>query len=269
MMKRRLATSAAIAVLGFFAAVPAHAASAQKTVVLVHGAFADGSSWDKVIPLLLAKGLKVVAVQNPLTSLEDDVAATKRVLDNQTGPVILVGHSWAGTVITQAGDDPKVAALVYVAAFAPDEGQSSADLGKNLPPPPGSANIHPDAAGDLYLTPEGVAKDFAQDLPAAQTKVMAATQGPIAGKAFEEKVSAAAWKTKPSWYVVAEKDRMIQPDLERAMAKKIKATTTALPTSHVAMLSRPKDVAAVILKATAAVSGGAGPKVQGRTPPTQ
>jgi pimeloyl-ACP methyl ester carboxylesterase len=246
----------------------ARAASGQKTVVLVHGAFADGSSWDKVIPLLQAKGLKVVAVQNPLTSLADDVAATKRVLDDQTAPVILVGHSWAGTVITQAGDDSKVAALVFVAAFAPDEGQASADLGKDLPPPPGSASIHPDASGFLYLTSEGVAKNFAQDLPASQTKVMAVTQGPIFGKTFEEKVSTAAWKTKPSWYIVAEKDRMIQPDLERAMAKKIKATTTSLPTSHVPMQSRPKEVAAVILRAADAVSpDDSGPAVHGRAPP--
>jgi pimeloyl-ACP methyl ester carboxylesterase len=234
-------------------ALPAHAAKPPRTVVLVHGAFADGSSWEKIIPLLLAKGVKVVAVQNPLTSLADDVATTKRVVDAQTTPVVLVGHSWGGTVITQAGDDPKVAALVYVAAFAPDEGQATADLGKDGPPPPGSASIHPDAAGFLYLTPEGVGRDFAQDLPAAETRVMAATQGPIAGKSFEEKVSTAAWKTKPSWYVVAKNDRMIQPDLERAMAKKIGAKTTTLPTSHVAMLSRPKEVAAVILNAADSV----------------
>lgn len=227
--------------------------SAQKTVVLIHGAFADGSSWDKVIPILQAKGLKVVAVQNPLTSLGDDVAAGKRVIDAQSGPVILVGHSWGGTVITELGDHPKVAALVYVAAFAPDVGESTGDLGKGGPPPPGSASIRPDAAGFLYLTPEGVAKDFAQDLPAAQTKIMAVTQGPIFGKAFDEKVSRAAWKSKPSWAIVAEKDRMIQPDLQRAMAKKINAKVTALPTSHVPMQSRPNDVAAVILAAAAAV----------------
>jgi pimeloyl-ACP methyl ester carboxylesterase len=227
--------------------------TAQKTVVLVHGAFADGSSWDKVIPILQAKGLKVVAVQNPLTSLADDVAAGKRVIDGQSGPVILVGHSWGGTVITQLGDDAKVAALVYVAAFSPDVGESTNDLGKGGPPPPGSANIRPDSAGFLYLTPEGVAKDFAQDLPAAQTKVMAVTQGPIFAKAFDEKVSKAAWKSKPSWSIVAEKDRMIQPDLERAMAKKINAKITALPTSHVPMQSRPSDVAAVIVAAAAAV----------------
>ena len=225
----------------------------QKTVVLVHGAFADGSSWERVIPLLRAKGLKVVAVQNPLTSLADDVAATKRALDASTGPVILVGHSWGGTVITEAGAHDKVAALVYVAAFAPDAGQSSNDLGKDAPPPPGLANIRPDSAGFLTLTPESVARDFAQDLPAAQTAVMAVTQGPIFARNFDEKVSGAAWKSKPSWFIVAEKDRMIQPDLEREMAKKINAKTTLLPTSHVPMLSRPNDVAAVILAAAAAV----------------
>jgi pimeloyl-ACP methyl ester carboxylesterase len=232
------------------AALPAVAQEkGEKTVVLVHGAFSDGSSWEKVIPLLEARGLHVVAVQNPLTSLADDVAATKRVIDAQKGPVILVGHSWAGTVITEAGASEKVAALVYVAAFAPDVGESSSDLGKAAPPPPGLSSVHSDSAGYLYLSPEGVAHDFAPDLPAAKTKVMAVTQGPIFGKAFAEKVANAAWKTKPSWYVVAEKDRMIQPDVERAMAKKINATVTSLPTSHVPMLSRPKEVAAVILAA--------------------
>ena len=197
----------------------------EKTVILVHGAFADGSSWDKVIPLLQAKGLYVVAVQNPLTSLADDVAATQRAIDAQKGPVILVGHSWGGTVITEAGASDKVAALVYVAAFAPDVGESSNDLGKAAPPPPGFSSVYSDPAGYLYLTPEGVVHDFAPDLPAAKTKVMAVTQGPIFGKAFDEEVTNAAWKTKPSWYVVAEKDRMIQPDVERAMARKINASS--------------------------------------------
>jgi pimeloyl-ACP methyl ester carboxylesterase len=243
-----------ISIMLFAATVAAQ--TPQKTVVLVHGAFADGSSWEKVIPLLQAKGLKVIAVQNPLTSLADDVAAAKRVIDSQSGPVILVGHSWGGTVITEAGGNAKVAALVYVAAFAPDAGQSTSELGKDLPAPPGSSSIRPDGSGYLYLTPEGVAKDFAQDLPPAQTKVMGATQGPVAAKSFDEKVTNAAWKSKPSWFIVAENDRMIQPDLERAMAKKINAKTTSLPASHAAMLSRPNDVAAVILEA-AASSGGA------------
>jgi pimeloyl-ACP methyl ester carboxylesterase len=189
-------------------------------------------------------------VQNPLTSLADDVAAAERVIDAQSGPVVLVGHSWGGTVITEAGSrSDKVGALVYVAAFAPDTGQSTNDLNKGQPPPPGAASMRADNAGYLYLTPEGVAKNFAQDLPAAETKVLAATQGPVLGKAFDDKVTNPAWKNRPSWFVVAEKDRMIQPDLQRAMAKKINATTTALPTSHVPMLSRPTDVAAVIIAA--------------------
>jgi len=233
----------------FLAMLVSAAPQPQKTVVLVHGAFADGSSWDKVIPLLQAKGLKVVAVQIPMTSLADDVAATKRAIDDQPGPIVLVGHSWAGTVITQAGASEKVAALVYIAAFAPDVGQSANDLGAGRPPPPGAANIRPDAAGFLSMTPEGIAANFAPDVPAAQTKVMAVTQGPIAGKVFDEKVTSAAWKTKPSWYIVAGKDKMIQPDLERAMAKTINATTSVLPSSHVVMLSHPKEVAAVILAA--------------------
>jgi pimeloyl-ACP methyl ester carboxylesterase len=230
----------------------AGAEGGQPTVVLVHGAWADGSSWERVVPLLLAKGLRVVAVQNPLTSLADDVAATKRVIASQLGSVVLVGHSWAGTVITEAGTDPKVSALVYVAAFAPDVGQSSSDLGKAGPAPPGLTAVRPDGEGFLYLSARGVAKDFAPDLPAIESNVMASTQGPIAAKILDEKVSHAAWKSKPSWYVVAEQDRMIQPDLERAMAKKMNAKTTSVASSHVVMLSHPNEVAAVILDAVAA-----------------
>lgn len=152
-------------------------------------------------------------------------------------------------MITEAGSSDKVAALVYVAAFAPDAGQSTNDLGKGGPLPPGAASIQPDKSGFLYLTPEGVAKNFAQDLPAAQTQRMAATEGPIFAACFDEKVTNPAWKSKPSWFVVAENDRMIQPDLQRAMAKKMNATTTALPTSHVPMQSRPKEVAAAIIAA--------------------
>lgn len=224
-----------------------------KTVVLVHGAFADGSSWDKVIPLLKAKGLNVVAVQNPLTSLADDVAATKRAIDAQSGPVILVGHSWAGVVITEAGNDDKVKALVYIAAFAPAAGQSAAGSSKGYPPAPGFSEIKTDAAGFMTMTPAGIAKDFAQDLPAKQTAVMAVTQGPINSKDFAEPVTTAAWTTKPSWYIVASHDRMIQPAQEEAIAKAIHATVTTLPTSHVPMQSRPKDVAAAIIAAADSV----------------
>jgi pimeloyl-ACP methyl ester carboxylesterase len=238
----------ATALIAGGAFLPAHAAE-DTTVVLVHGAFADGSSWEKVIPLLQKQGLKVVAVQNPLTSLADDVAAAQRVIDAQTGKVVLVGHSWGGTVITQAGSSDKVKALVYVAAFAPSEGEATGDLGKDYPAPPGIATLQADASGFLYVPAASMASNFAQDLPAATTRLMAATQGPILGKAFGDKVTVAAWKNKPNYYIVSAKDRMIAPELEQAFAKKISATTTTLQTSHVPMLSQPEAVAKVILAA--------------------
>lgn len=235
------------------AALPVHAQvqspANDTTVVLVHGAFADGSSWNKIIPLLQAKGLKVVSVQNPLTSLGDDVAAAQRVIDAQTGKVVLVGHSWGGTVITQAGTSDKVKALVYVAAFAPSEGQATGELGKDYPVPAGIATLKADASGFLYLPDASVATNFAQDLPAAETKLIAATQGPIFGKAFGEAVTVASWKNKPNYYIVAGKDRMIDPSLQQAFAKKINAVTTTLDASHVPMLSQPKKVADVIIAA--------------------
>ncbi|WLH38326.1 alpha/beta hydrolase [Pseudomonas sp. FP2196] len=226
-----------------------HAAPQQPSVVIVHGAFADGSDWSKVVPLLQEKGIKVTVVQNPLTSLADDVAATQRVLNNQENDVVLVGHSWGGTVISQAGTDKKVRSLVYVAAFAPDAGQASKDLGKDYPAPSGVKDIAADKNGFLYMTAEGMASGFAQDLPAQQTAIMAATQGPIRASAFDDKTSAAAWKGKPSWYVVAQQDRMIQPDLQRAFAKKIGAQVTEIQASHVPQQSRPDDVANVIIQA--------------------
>ena len=250
-LKTGLTLLAAVAALSGTSAMAAGPAE-QPSVVIVHGAFADGSDWAKVIPLLQAKGIKVTAVQNPLTSLADDVAATKRAIDNQPGRVVLVGHSWGGTVITEAGDNDKVAGLVYVAAFAPDAGQATGDLGKHLPVPPGIAKLVVDKAGFASLPEAAVAADFAQDVPAGQAAVMAATQGPIALKAFGEKVSTAAWKNRTSWYIVSKNDRMIQPDLERAFARQINARTTELPTSHVPQQSRPADVAKVILEAVAA-----------------
>jgi pimeloyl-ACP methyl ester carboxylesterase len=246
-----LATSLGTAILS-----NAQAAEAvpRPSVVLVHGAFADGSDWAKVIPLLQAKGIRVTAVQNGLESLAGDVAATRRAIDNQPGKVVLVGHSWGGTVITEAGQDDKVAALVYVAAFAPDVGQSSNDLGKGYPKTPGALRIVANAQGWLSLPPQALAEDFAQDVPAAQAAVMAATQGPVKAKAFDDKTSVAAWKTRPSWYIVSANDRIISPDLERAMATKIGATTTTQPTSHVPQESRPADVAAVIIAAVNATA---------------
>ena len=244
----KLAAAATLAIGLSFAAGTAGAAD-KPSVVLVHGAFADGSDWAKVIPLLQAKGVNVVAVQNPLTSLEDDVAAAKRAIDAQPGKVVLVGHSWGGSVITEAGANDKVSSLVYIAAFAPDAGQNSAELGKDYPAAPGFAHIKADASGFLSLTKEGMSKHFAQDLPAAATAVMTATQGPILGKSFEQKLTVAAWKTKPSWYLVASSDHMIQPALQRDMAKKIGATVSTVNSSHVPQQSQPAKVAQVILDA--------------------
>jgi len=221
-----------------------------KNIVMVHGAFADGSSWARVIPILQAKGYNVTAVQNPLTSLADDVAATQRALALQDGPVILVGHSWAGVVITEAGMDPKVVGLVYVAAFGPDEGEQVGELGKKYPPPPALAAPHVDDKGFLTLSADAF-KKFGSDLPEKEAFVACATQGPIAASAFGAQVSAVAWKTKPSWYIVSTLDQAIAPDEERFFAKRMKATTTELKASHVSMLSQPKAVAAVIMDAAA------------------
>ena len=243
-----------VAVLAFaVGAMPAASASTQpvKNIVLVHGAFADGSSWAKVIAILQAKGYNVTAVQNPLTSLADDVAATNRALALQKGPVILVGHSWAGAVITEAGVDPKVAGLVYVAAFAPDADEIIGELGKNYPPAASFAAPIVDAKGFMTLSSETFVKDFALDLPPGEVRLLAATQTPIATSAFGGKVANVAWKTKPSWYIVATKDRAIDPDEERFFARRSKATTTELDASHVPMLSKPKDVSAVIIDAAA------------------
>src|SRR5882672_9623056 len=245
-----LAMSALLLSASFAGAAPV------KNIVLVHGAFADGSSWYKVIPILQAKGYHVTAVQNPLTSLADDVAATNRALAQQDGPVILVGHSWAGVVITEAGTDPKVAGLVYVAAFRPDQGEVVGDLGKAYPPPPALAAPIVDAQGFMTLPTDAVLKHFAQDLPPAEARVVAATQGPISASAFGSKVSNVAWKTKPSWYIVSAQDGAIPPDEERFFAKRMKATTTELKASHVSMLSQPQAVAAVILDAAAKARAG-------------
>nr|WKN37548.1 alpha/beta hydrolase [Tunicatimonas sp. TK19036] len=224
-----------------------------KNVVLVHGTWADGSSWAKVIPLLEAKGFHVVAVQIPLTSLADDVAATKRAIELQDGPVLLVGHSWGGVVITEAGNDPKVSGLVYVAAVAPDEGQSFLEVVQTAASAPGNDEIRPDAYGFVSMSPKGIFEDFAQDLPEAEQKLVLATQGPQAFTALTEKVTRAAWKTKPSWYVVASEDRMINPDLERTLASKLKATTLELKSSHLAMLSQPDKVAAFVVEAASKI----------------
>jgi len=256
-------TLLAIAIAGLGNAVSAYAMNADNTVqetkihtiVLVHGAFADGSSWDNVIPALQSRHYQVIVVQNPMTSLADDVAATKRAIDQAQGDVILVGHSWGGTVITQAGNDPKVKGLVYVAGFAPSVGQSSADLGKNYPATPGSSKIQVTKQGYAYLPADAIADDFAQDAPAATKNLLAITQGPIRAANFDEKVTQAAWQNKPSWYVVSSNDRMINPQLERDMAKKIHAHVTELPASHAVMFYDPLNIARTIFKAVNITSG--------------
>jgi len=223
-----------------------------KNIVLVHGAFADGSSWSKVIPLLQAKGFHVTAVANPLSSFADDVAATKRILAAQDGPVILVGHSYGGVIITEAGNDPKVVGLVYVAAFAPDAGQAIGEITQAFPPSPGPATAAPIGDGFLLLSPAGVETDFAQDLTREEKALMVATQPQTSASIFGAKPTVAAWHTKPNWYIVASNDRMIDPGHEASMAKQMKATVTTLPSSHVVMLSHPKEVAKVIEDAAAA-----------------
>ncbi|KAA0582417.1 alpha/beta hydrolase [Azospirillum sp. B21] len=222
------------------------------TVILVHGAFADGSSWSRVIPRLQAEGLAAVAVQNPLVSLDDDVAHVQRAIDRTKGPVLLVGHSWGGAVITQIGDQERVTGLVYVAAFAPDAGQSPNDTLKPFPPSAGLSGVSVDKGRFLTLTPEGMARNFAQDLAPGEAALLAATQGPVAAACFATKVTTAAWKAKPAWYIVATQDRMLPPDFLRATAARIGARTVEVESGHAPHLSRPDAVAAVIVEAARA-----------------
>ncbi len=219
-----------------------------ENVVLVHGAFADGSGWRGVYDRLTDRGYKVSIVQNPLTSFEDDVAATRRVIARQKGLLILVGHSYGGTVITEAGNDPKVAGLVYVAAFAPEEGQSTLDQYAIVPPPP---NFQPDVQPDgfAYLKAATFRAGFAADTDADLGSFLRDAQAPIAMKALEAKVTRPAWKTKPSWYVVATEDGAIAPELLRRTAERIGADTTLVAGSHVVFLTQAALVADVIERA--------------------
>ena len=225
------------------------ATSTAKNVILVHGAWADGSSWSKVIPLLTSKGLNVVAVQIHLASLADDVATTKRAIALQDGPVVLVGHSYGGAVITEAGNDPKVTGLVYVAAFAPGDGESVNSISKPYLPAPLGSELRPDPQGYLWISAKGFAEDFGQDLSAGEKVIFRATQGPGNAGAFAGTITKAAWKTKPSWFVIAANDRAIPPELEKAEAARMKATSIIVPSSHLAMLSHPVEVADIIEKA--------------------
>jgi pimeloyl-ACP methyl ester carboxylesterase len=222
--------------------------STKPTIVFVHGIWADGSSWAAEIEALQAKGYPVISVQNPITSLADDVAATKRAIARAKGNVILVGHSWGGFVITQAGNDPKVVGLVYVAAFAPDLGESVPTLSANGPANSLGKYFEPQD-GFIFLSRAGVGAVFAQDLTAKQQDVIYATQTPASQTVFGDKSGEPAWKTKASWYIVSKSDNAISPDLERFMAKRIKAKTTEIDASHVVMVSHPAAVLAIIEEA--------------------
>jgi pimeloyl-ACP methyl ester carboxylesterase len=225
----------------------AHAA--VKSVVLVHGAFADGSGWKPVTEILEHDGYTVHVVQEPLTSFEGDVAATRVVLD-QSGPSVLVGHSWAGMIITEVGDHPAVRSLVYVAAFEPEVGESAGGLQSKTPP--ASTSVAPVGGGFVAVNTEAFHRDFAADVPGSVAHFMAVSQAPIAVKSFDATVKTAAWSQKPSYAVVATQDRMINPELERFMSRRAKSETIELTGSHAIFLSHPREVASLIEKAAKA-----------------
>jgi pimeloyl-ACP methyl ester carboxylesterase len=220
-----------------------------KNIVLVHGAFADGSGWKSVYNILVKKGYHVSIVQNPLTSLKNDVNATNSVIDAQDGPVILVGHSWGGTVITEAGVNPKVAGLVYIAAFAPDQGENTAKWVGDAPASPEAGFTKPDESGLVYFEPAKFHDGFCADLSQPQADFMRDSQGPIVGKCFEELVEHVGWKEKPSYGIVATEDKAINPVTEKKMYTRAKAKITEIKGSHVVFISQPEAVAKVIIAA--------------------
>lgn len=239
---------------------PVKAAAAPMTgpvrnVVLVHGAFVDGSSWNGVVAKLQQKGYHVSSVQNPLTSLADDVAATRRVLASQDGPTILVGHSWGGVVITEvSANAPNVAGLVYVAAIAPELRESTMDLLKRAPPMPAGEAMIKDSSDYLWIDRSRYHNDFAADVPEHVTRVLATAQVPIAAKAFSETVSQVGWKDKPSWYVLTTKDRAVSPDVQKFMADRMGAKVVPMASSHLAPVSHAAAIADVIDRAARELS---------------
>jgi pimeloyl-ACP methyl ester carboxylesterase len=237
-----------LAISSVILAGSARAALATKNIVLVHGAFVDGSGWQPVYDILVRDGYHVTLVQEPLTSLEEDVAATRRVLDQQNGPTVLVAHSYGGTVITEAGTHPKVAALVYIAAHAPAAGETEAGNGKKFPNSSRPLVKTPD--GFLFLDPNNFPQDFAADLPTAQAEFMAHAQMLTAATVFTTPVTNPAWKLKPSWYLVAKADKTINPDLERMYAERAHSHKVEIEgASHAVYISHPKEVAALIEEA--------------------
>ncbi len=226
--------------------------TAKPSIVLVHGAFADGTGWQRVIPLLERDGYYVIAVQNGLASVAEDIVTTRRVVDAQPGTVVMVGHSYGGAVITgAAAGSPKVKALVYIAAFAPDAGEPVGAFNAKYPTPLGKA-LRPDAAGFVYIDREQFRSVFAADVDPVESRVMAATQKPAKGTIFGEAPPEAAWRTIPSWYLVAQQDRAISPDLERFYAKRMGARTSEIAASHVPFVSHPAEVAQLIRRAAEA-----------------
>ena len=220
-----------------------------RNVVLVHGLFADGSCWSEVIPRLQAAGINATSVQNPLTTLQESVAAAQRALAQQDGPTVLVGHSFSGMIVTEAGIDPKVAALVYVAARAPDAGEDYTALAKRFPTPPASAGIV--WSGDWgQLSEAAFLRDFAGDLPPEKARVLYAVQAPFRRDLVAGMTTHAAWRSKPSYYAVSTEDRTINPDLERFMAKRMGARTIEVKASHLSLISQPDTIANLILEAT-------------------
>ena len=228
------------------AAIPAP--TKARNVVLVHGLFADGSSWSEVIARLQAAGLNATAVQNPLTTLPEAVASAQRVLARQDGPTVLVGHSFAGMIVTEAGVHPNVSALVYVAARAPDAGEDYTALAKTFPTPPASAGIVFDG-DEVRLSEAAFLRDFAGDLSEAKAKVLYAMQEPFQKALLTGKTTQAAWRSKPSFYAVSTEDRTINPDLERFMAKRMGAKTIEVKASHLSLISHPDEITRLILEA--------------------
>jgi pimeloyl-ACP methyl ester carboxylesterase len=241
------ALSAALTVGGGPAmAAPRLPAGTVKNIVLVHGAWADARSWNNVSHILKSKGYHVTAVNLPLTSLGADTAATKAVIDAQDGPTVLVGHSWGGFVIGEAGNNPKVSALVYVSAFAPEKGESVTALSAGGPPSKGVQAIRPDDKGFLYLDKAAFPKVFGQDLPAGEAEALANAQLPINHTAFDEPATVAAWHSKPSWFVVSDKDQILDPGAQKFFATRIKATTITVEGGHDTLIAFPQRVAEAI-----------------------
>jgi pimeloyl-ACP methyl ester carboxylesterase len=253
MMNRRTFSAALVAGAGVslistrgMAAVPAPVKA--RNIVLVHGLFADGSCWSEVIARLQAAGLNATAVQNPLTTLPEAVGSAQRVLDRQDGPTVLVGHSFSGMIVTEAGVHPRVSSLVYVAARAPDAGEDYPALAKTYPTPPASAGIVFDG-DEGRLTEAAFLRDFAGDLPEAKAKVLYAVQEPFHRTLLTGKTTQAAWRSKPSFYAVSTGDRTINPDLQRFMAKRMGAKTIEVDSSHLSLISRPDEITRLILGA--------------------